>query len=141
MTIGEKMNINYDPALEWDKHCDFQEKAKKEYIKENQADQEADLDVFLDKLINFWNPRYINQNGVANRLTGKKYISFNESILLAIWICNYYNGNFMMNFKRKADALYEILAEFPEIDAIEDNFSESLEVAVISLRNYLENLE
>jgi hypothetical protein len=127
MLKGKKeMNVNYDPAVEWDKHCDYLEKAEQRYIAENQAKQENELDEWMPKLISFWN---------RNRFY--KQSSWNERVLLCIWICNHYNGN--LTAKLRADEIYEILDQFPYmVDAIDDMFSEDLHLAVLQLKNWLE---
>jgi hypothetical protein len=85
----------------------------------------------MPRLINFWNPHYLKQNKTT----------VNEEILLCIYICNYFNGNSMMKLKSKADKVFEILDEFPNVDALEDSFSEDLDVAKQKLSNYLETLD
>jgi len=121
------MNVNYDPAAEWNKHCDYQEKAEKRYIEENQAKQENELEKWMPKLINFWNRFY-------------KQSSWNERVLLCIYICNHYYGN--LTVKLRADDLYEVLDEFPfAVDAIDDLFSEDLHLAVLRLKNWMEEIE
>lgn len=123
------MDVNYDPAIEWDKHCELQKKMNKQYIEENEAGQENDLDVFMTNLINFWNPYYMKNNPKA---------SWNERILLSIWICNRYYGSLMM--KERANKLYSILDEFPNVDAIKDDgFAEELYSVRAGLMNFLED--
>ena len=121
-----------DPAVDWDKKCEAEERAEAQYIEDNQAGQEKDLDVFLTKLIHFWNPSYMMQN---------PKMTWNESILLGFYICNHCNGHLLMQLKAKGDALYSILDEFPNIDALENGFTEELDTAVSELKLYLEKID
>jgi hypothetical protein len=122
------MNVNYDPADEWDKFVDNQEKADRDYIEENSASQEKDLCEFMDKLIKEWNAFYPHQN---------PKMSHNESILLCIYICGYFTNQKHIS-SEKADRIFAILEDFPEVDALECGFTDDLQTAVKALSNLLE---
>jgi hypothetical protein len=122
-----------DPANEWDKYCKEQEKAIERYREENTAKQDCDLEDWLDTFIKNWNPFHI--------LNNPKMI-WNEKILLGIYICDYYQreSNKYLIKGQRGDVIFNILENFPLIDAIDDDdFIATLESNVNVLSKYLED--
>jgi hypothetical protein len=131
MVNGSKIiMVSYDPSDEWDKHCDMQNKAEREYIEENRDKQDYELNIFMERLINFWNKSYLRAN--KHSFTS---LHLDHLILLCFYILEQMS---MDGYFVDSDKLYSILDTFPETKALEYNFLFELEKSIDRLKSELE---
>lgn len=121
--------FNENPYSEMDR---FREK----YIYENKEPQLDKLDKWLTEFIKFWNFAYED--------TYKP--SWNERILLSIYICEYFKtkASYRLSFKYAdnkttvADKLLDLLDNYPNTDALSDEiFEEDLREKVLDLIKFI----
>ena len=112
---------------------------RENYIFENREPQLDILDKWISELINIWNTKYEENNKP----------SWNERILLCIYICNHFRlkGNYRLGFKYAdtnetvKDRLFNILDNFPNTDALDDEiFLDDLKDSVDNLMLFIDNL-
>lgn len=108
------------------------------HIFENRESQLSDLDTWMSEITKIWNFAYEENYNPK----------WNERVLLCIYICNYFRlkGSYRLDSKYAetnesvADRLYNLLNNFPNIDALDEIFLDDLKDSVYNLMLFIDNL-